>query len=830
MTFLHWGLAAAGIACVAIPILIHLLMRRRRKPVMWGAMRFLLEAYRRQRRRLMLEQWLLLAARCLLVLLLGLAIARPLLRGLGPAPGGRTVYLLIDNGLASTATATRGGAADDNALSRHKAAAERVLAQLATGAAGGAEVGDRVALITMGGPADPIVVPPSGDIDAVRRLVASVTPTDSRTDVAGALAIAGSAITADRERQADAARARTVVVVLSDFLEGSAELDSALPKLPDGVTVIASAPPEGRALDNISIAGVEPLRSLVIAGPGEGSAAAGEQVRVTLRRSGAAVGQAGAVGVRVRLSRPGQADSAPGALSGTGRGVVRFAAGQEEASGVVPVSITVGGVAGDGADERAGPALLEASIDADAVTGDNVWRRPVEVRRTLRVGIVALRRFGDAGRIDQLPAGEWLKLALRPAADAVGADAGAIDVADIEPGALDVGRLARLDALILPRPELLSEDMWRRVRGFVDGGGMVMVMPPADITVHTWADTMMRTLGLPWTLAREAAVVGDPSGAGSPPRIIAPPVAPGGEGGSPTDVLALLRPELEELLAPVTVFRALPMIMADNGRAPDASESLLRLEDGPVLLWAGSPREQESEAGTSGTTPGGGGGRGLVVYLGTALDLSWTDLPARPLMVPLVQELVRQGVGRARGSWWGTAGRYLPAPRRAVELVRIDQQRRGGAAAEEPAGPATLRVESAGVTAEPIRHAGAWRAVDDRGSDRGIVAVNPDPRAGAVTPQAAADVERWLRTAAGGGAEVAVLSEDQFGRAAAPGSPAAAGSDALASLLSGDDSGPPISLPLLIAAAALALIEIVLARWASHADAGPVPSLREAAA
>ena len=58
MTFLHAGLAAAAVGAVAIPILIHLLMRRRRRPVMWGAMRFLLEAYRRQRRRLMVERWL----------------------------------------------------------------------------------------------------------------------------------------------------------------------------------------------------------------------------------------------------------------------------------------------------------------------------------------------------------------------------------------------------------------------------------------------------------------------------------------------------------------------------------------------------------------------------------------------------------------------------------------------------------------------------------------------------------------------------------------------------------------------------------------------------
>src|SRR5262245_4158259 len=101
MSFLHPILAAVGIAAVSIPIIIHLLMRRRRKPVMWGAMRFLLEAYKEHRRRLKLEQFLLLLARCLVIALIGLGLARPMLGG-GSILGGRApleLYLLIDNSL-----------------------------------------------------------------------------------------------------------------------------------------------------------------------------------------------------------------------------------------------------------------------------------------------------------------------------------------------------------------------------------------------------------------------------------------------------------------------------------------------------------------------------------------------------------------------------------------------------------------------------------------------------------------------------------------------------------------------------------------------------------
>ncbi len=75
--FLHPLLAILGTALVAVPIVIHLLNRRRFQVVRWGAMSFLLAALKKTRRRLELENLLLLLLRALAVLLLGLAIARP---------------------------------------------------------------------------------------------------------------------------------------------------------------------------------------------------------------------------------------------------------------------------------------------------------------------------------------------------------------------------------------------------------------------------------------------------------------------------------------------------------------------------------------------------------------------------------------------------------------------------------------------------------------------------------------------------------------------------------------------------------------------------------
>src|SRR3954467_10783837 len=68
--------AAAAVAgtAVSIPILIHLLNRRRFKIVEWAAMRFLLAAQKKNSRKMRIEQIILLLVRCAVLLLLVLAM------------------------------------------------------------------------------------------------------------------------------------------------------------------------------------------------------------------------------------------------------------------------------------------------------------------------------------------------------------------------------------------------------------------------------------------------------------------------------------------------------------------------------------------------------------------------------------------------------------------------------------------------------------------------------------------------------------------------------------------------------------------------------------
>ena len=76
MPFIHPLIFWTGLAAASIPIIIHILNRRRFKIREWAAMKFLLESIQKNRRRVQIEELILLAIRTLVVVLLALAIGR----------------------------------------------------------------------------------------------------------------------------------------------------------------------------------------------------------------------------------------------------------------------------------------------------------------------------------------------------------------------------------------------------------------------------------------------------------------------------------------------------------------------------------------------------------------------------------------------------------------------------------------------------------------------------------------------------------------------------------------------------------------------------------
>ncbi|MDA7931150.1 BatA domain-containing protein, partial [Akkermansiaceae bacterium] len=118
---LLWGLLAA-----AIPVIIHLLNRRRFRTVKWAATTFLLKASRESRGKKRLKHILILACRALAIAALIFAVARPLVGSfLGWGSGSvETVVLVLDR---SPSMEIRGA---DGQPSQREAVLERIATSL----------------------------------------------------------------------------------------------------------------------------------------------------------------------------------------------------------------------------------------------------------------------------------------------------------------------------------------------------------------------------------------------------------------------------------------------------------------------------------------------------------------------------------------------------------------------------------------------------------------------------------------------------------------------------------------------------------------------------
>lgn len=114
MSFVNLSLLLLGSLFVAVPLVLHMAMRQKPRSLAFPAMRFLRQREATNRRRLQWRQWLLLAARCLLVLLMALALARPSVTSaeLGPwlVVGILALLFLASLGATLLATIQRRGA------------------------------------------------------------------------------------------------------------------------------------------------------------------------------------------------------------------------------------------------------------------------------------------------------------------------------------------------------------------------------------------------------------------------------------------------------------------------------------------------------------------------------------------------------------------------------------------------------------------------------------------------------------------------------------------------------------------------------------------------
>src|SRR6266404_5622647 len=105
------ALMLAGLTALAVPVLIHLLLKRKKKRLRFSTLQFFLKQDEQSSQRRKLRHWLLLLMRLLLFTLLVLAFARPYLPqsvATGAAQKRRQVIFVLDRSASMQATGPNG--------------------------------------------------------------------------------------------------------------------------------------------------------------------------------------------------------------------------------------------------------------------------------------------------------------------------------------------------------------------------------------------------------------------------------------------------------------------------------------------------------------------------------------------------------------------------------------------------------------------------------------------------------------------------------------------------------------------------------------------------
>src|SRR5918993_3682283 len=185
----------AGLAALAIPVLIHLIQRERKNVVPFPSLMFVRKIPYSSIRRRRIHNWALLALRLLALALIVAAFARPFLKSqtlVAAASGARDLVILLDRSYSM-------GHGDQWARAQRAAA----------DVAGGLVDGDRGTLVLFSAGAE-IAVQPTNDRARLQSEISAATLSAGATKYGPALKLAGSLLAASN-------LPRREVVLISDF-------------------------------------------------------------------------------------------------------------------------------------------------------------------------------------------------------------------------------------------------------------------------------------------------------------------------------------------------------------------------------------------------------------------------------------------------------------------------------------------------------------------------------------------------------------------------------------------------------------------------------------
>jgi hypothetical protein len=221
----------AGLAALAVPVLLHLRRRDRHKPVPFPSLMFLARIPIQTQQRRRITDWPLLLLRALAILLLVGAFARPFLKTGGAADAGAAglTVLLLDR------SASMSAAGIDDAW---RDSAEAVLVGLPSGR--------RIAVVAFDTEAD-VLAPPTADLAAARAAIGTAPAAAGGTRFGAGLRAAAGLLAGER--------VPGEIVLVSD-LQRTGRVTSSAPALPAG-TAVRTIVVTPRERENAAVVGIE---------------------------------------------------------------------------------------------------------------------------------------------------------------------------------------------------------------------------------------------------------------------------------------------------------------------------------------------------------------------------------------------------------------------------------------------------------------------------------------------------------------------------------------------------------------------------------------------
>ena len=460
MTFLAPAVLGAT-AAVAAPILIHLLNKMRVKVVNWGAMRFLVESIRKNQRRLQIEDLLLLLLRCMLILLLAFAFARPVINPEGTgaaASSGPTIAILLMDQSASMG--------QSNGVSTRfeiaKAAAGKILDDLPSGS--------QAALYMVTDRVNQLVPRPTSNLAVVRRTLEVAEPGYRTCDL-----LPGIRLALDTLKPFSGTR-KEIDIFTDNQVIAWKQIDQIKPLLDEAPDVnVRLIPTGGPGEDNLAVTALKPQENVV---PAAGQVYTDVTVEVTNFSA------APANGVRVTLSMDSDAPADEAVIDSIAPG---------QASGV-RLSVKF---------PQAGFHTLNASIPPDRLPSDNQRALAVQVIDQMRVAVVE----GTQPRNKMDRDGFFLANALVPVAATHAADY-FLKPEVVPVSWLDDADFSKEEIIFLADLASVSPAVAQKLQKYVNDGGSIVLFPGPNTRVDDFNSSLKDLLPATLQTLREPGKTG----------------------------------------------------------------------------------------------------------------------------------------------------------------------------------------------------------------------------------------------------------------------------------------------------------------------------------